>query len=108
MPVSVRPLASQVKLTKTGLRLTFLTASSAARASERVIIVSITKRSTPAASSAAACSAYISTSSSKPAEPSGERKSPVGAMSPATRARPAAASLERAARRELNSATRLK
>ena len=57
VPVSVRPFSSQVKDTMAGLRLTLRTASSAARASGRVIIVSITNRSTPASSSAAACSA---------------------------------------------------
>ena len=56
VPVSVLPFASQVNDTIAGLRLTERTASRAARASGSVIIVSMTKRSTPASSSAAACS----------------------------------------------------
>ena len=55
-PVRVRPFSSQVKETKTGFSLKLLTASTAARASATVIMVSITKRSTPASSSASACS----------------------------------------------------
>ena len=55
-PLSVRPFASHVKVTKIGFRLTLRTARTAARASARVIIVSITNRSTPAFSRAAACS----------------------------------------------------
>ena len=57
VPLSVLPCSSQEKETKTGLELTLLTASTAARASASVTMVSTTKRSTPAASSAAACSA---------------------------------------------------
>ena len=49
----------------------------------------------------------MSKSSSKLAVPSGARNSPVGAMSPATSARPPAASFDIAARRRLNSRTRL-
>ena len=41
VPVSVRPVGSQVKETKIGLSLTLRTASTAARASESVIIVSM-------------------------------------------------------------------
>ena len=55
-PVSVRPFSSQVKVTNTGFWLTLFTASTAARASATVIMVSITNRSTPAFSRAAACS----------------------------------------------------
>ena len=54
VPETVRPFSSQVKVTKMGLSLTLRTASTAARASERVIMVSITNRSTPASSSPAA------------------------------------------------------
>ncbi len=56
VPERLRPLSSHVKDTKIGLSLTLRTASTAARASESVIIVSMTYRSTPAASSPAACS----------------------------------------------------
>ena len=56
VPDRLRPLSSQVNVTKMGLSLTLRTASTAARASESVIIVSITKRSTPASSRPAACS----------------------------------------------------
>ena len=108
VPVRLLPLSSQVKVTKIGLSLTLRTASTAARASDRVIIVSITKRSTPACSSPAACSVYISTSSSNAASPSGARKRPVGAMSPATHARPSAACLESEASSRFICAVRLK
>lgn len=56
VPEMLRPCSSQVKVTKMGLSLTPRTASTAARASERVIIVSMTYRSTPACSRPAACS----------------------------------------------------
>ena len=57
VPDRQRPLSSQVKVTKMGLSLTLRMASTAARASARVIMVSTTNRSTPACSSPAACSA---------------------------------------------------
>ena len=56
VPERLLPLSSQVKDTKMGLSLTLRTASTAARASESVIIVSMTNRSTPASSRPAACS----------------------------------------------------
>ena len=56
VPETLRPFSSQVKVTKIGLSLTLRTASTAARASERVIMVSMTNRSTPARSRPAACS----------------------------------------------------
>lgn len=49
VPETLRPFSSQVKVTKIGLSLTLRTASTAARASERVIMVSMTNRSTPGA-----------------------------------------------------------
>ena len=59
-PVRVRPFSSHVNETRTGLSLTSFTASSAARASGTVMMVSITNMSTPASSIASACSWYIS------------------------------------------------
>ena len=56
VPERLRPFSSQVKVTKMGLSLTLRTARTAALASESVIIVSMTKRSTPACSRPAACS----------------------------------------------------
>ena len=56
VPDRVRPFSSQVKVTHTGLAETLLQASTAARASAMVMVVSRRKRSTPAASRAAACS----------------------------------------------------
>ena len=56
VPEGVRPFSSQVKVTHTGLAETLLQASTAARASAMVMVVSRRKRSTPAASRAAACS----------------------------------------------------
>ena len=55
VPEMLRPFWSQVKVTKMGLAETLRTASTVARASDRVIMVSMTYRSTPAASSPAAC-----------------------------------------------------
>ena len=42
VPEMLRPFRSQVNVTKTGLSVTARTASTAARASDRVIIVSMT------------------------------------------------------------------
>ena len=64
----------------------------AAPISDRCDIVSIQITSTPPAMSAAACSAKTSTASSSDSVPSGAMISPVGPMSPATSARPPAAS----------------
>ena len=55
LPERVRPFSSQVKVTHTGLSDTLLQASTAARASGTVIVVSIRNRSTPAAARARAC-----------------------------------------------------
>ena len=57
VPDSVRPFSSQVKVTKTGFSDAAFTASTAARASAMVMVVSMRNRSTPARSKAAACSA---------------------------------------------------
>ena len=56
VPDRLRPFSSQVKDTKMGLSDTLRTANTAARASGRVIMVSITNKSTPADASPAACS----------------------------------------------------
>ena len=56
VPERILPLSSQVKDTRMGFLLMLHTASTAARASVSVIIVSMTNRSTPAASRPAACS----------------------------------------------------
>ena len=107
-PVSVFPFSSHVNETITGLLLLFLTAVIAALASDKVIIVSMTKRSTPACSRPSTCSSYASTRSSKVADPRGVTNSPVGAMSPATRALSPAASLDRHANLLLYSVVLLK
>ncbi len=82
----------------------------AALISLRSDIVSIQMRSTPPATSDAACSRKTSTASSYSSVPSGATISPLGPMSPATRASPPAASGPRARRRmaavRLSSSTR--
>ena len=104
VPVKVLPFSSQVNVTKTGFSLTLLTASSAARASGIVIVVSITNRSTPACSSACACSVYTSSKFSKLKSPIGYKNLPVGAISPATIAFSPTASRDRPTKRVLYAA----
>ena len=105
VPAGVRPSSSQVKDTHTGLSATLLQASTAARASAMLTMVSMKNRSTPAAARAAACSVYTAVSSSKLLSPKGARDSPSGPRPPATRQRPSAARRVSSTSRRLYSAT---
>ena len=100
-PESVRPFSSAVNVTKTGLSDTSLTPNNAARASGNVIIVSITKISTPDSSRTTACSLKISFNSSTELSPYGYIMHPVGAISPATNALPCAALTVNSTKRRL-------
>ncbi len=84
VPKNVRPSSPKVMVTNAGRSEFSRTARSAAFASARSAMVSITKRSAPAASAARTCSAKRSYASSKGSGPMGSRSCPVGPRSAAT------------------------
>ena len=84
VPRKVRPSSANVIVTKTGRSEFSTTARSAALASARSAMVSIIKRSAPAAVAARACSAKSAYASSKGRVPIGSRSCPDGPMSAAT------------------------
>ena len=85
-PVKVRPEASKDMVTKAGRPAASFTASRAALASYRSVMVSITARSAPARAPASAASRKRAQASSKDRLPMGSSSSPRGPRSRATRA----------------------
>ncbi len=90
VPRKVRPSSAKVIVQKMGRSEFSLAASTAALASARSAMVSMMKRSAPAASAARTCSAKSSYASSKLQVPSGASSWPVGPRSAATYGAPLA------------------
>ena len=84
-PVKVRPRSSKLMVTRAGRRVFSFTASSAALASYRSVMVSMAARSAPASAPATAISRKMSTASSNVSEPKGSSSAPMGPMSSPTR-----------------------
>ncbi len=84
VPRKVRPSSSKVMVQNMGRSEHSFAASTAALASARSAMVSMMKRSAPAASAARTCCANSSYASSNGSVPMGSRSDPVGPMSAAT------------------------